>query len=94
MNKLIYKTCLLILINLLMPTEIYSFSEPVVRKAAQAQQELINIGRVVSTLSLLIIIILFIIGKPQWKWFIYVFVGAVLLSGFGHVSAWLMEGLG
>ena len=82
---------LISILLMLMVSDAYAFSEPLVRKVAQLQRELISIGRALAALSLVTIVILFMMGKPQWKWFMYVFGGAIILSGFTHVTNWMLE---
>lgn len=76
-------------ILIFMSMSVFGFSEPIVSKINRIQHELLIIGRVISSISLLSIIILFILGKPQWKWGLSVLIGTTLLAGFTQIFNWI-----
>ncbi len=76
------------MVYLCMP-EAFAFADPIVRKAHDAQRNLIQIGKVVTALSFVFAIIMFVMGKPQWKWFGYIIVGGTALTSVDPLLRWI-----
>jgi hypothetical protein len=69
----------------------FAFSQPLVHKIEQAQQQLLIIGKSLVGVSAIVAILLFIFGKPQWKWFLYILLGGTLLTGIQPIIRWILQ---
>ena len=69
--------------------ESLAFAEPIIRKVNDAQRNLIRIGKVITALSFVISLIMFVLGQPQWKWCGYIIVGGAILTSIDPVLRWI-----
>lgn len=86
----IYTIFISLLLVLLMPCANADIAQPILQTTKKLTNAGLKIGKGIATVSFLITIILFIIGRPQWKWSITIMVGAGFLSAFQPVVSWII----
>lgn len=71
--------------------ELLAFSQPIIKKANQIQDQLIAIGKAVTGISIVVLILLLLAGRPQWKKAMYVTMGGTLLVSSNQLVHWLFS---
>lgn len=76
---------------LINPIAVYAnFDAPLLQKLSQLQSSLISIGKSITALAVIAVIVCLILGKPQWKWAMYIIAGGALLMSSGSIVRWIV----
>ena len=89
-SKYIIIILILIFTLIFFAEEANAFAEPIVRKASEAQRNIIRIGKVITAISFICALMTFIIGSPQWKWIIYITLGGTVLTAVDPIVKWII----
>jgi len=68
-----------------------ALEDPIVRKLTQIQKSLLTVGKSITAISIIVVILLFILGKPQWKWAANIMLGGVMLVSSNSIISWIIR---